>query len=173
MEQNINDRSELLQRIFDNTNSWLHFLEAKNGAMIAFNVAMAAFLAETSVAEGCSLLSSVIFIGLIMSMAVSMWAFYPVNDSMKKPSGKIVTANLLHYAYIASLERDQYLQKLYGRYWGETGKNIGSFPQLERDYCEEIISNVRITLRKQTCFNISFFIDIIVMVFLMISIVFI
>ena len=172
MEQKINERIELLQKIFDHTNSWLHFLEAKNAAMIAFNVAMAAFCAEMNMPDRCFLLSAAIFTGLIISMAVSMWAFYPVNDKLKRPFGKIVTANLLHYAYIASFEQDQYLQKLYGRYWGETDKHLGSFPQLERDYCEEIISNSRITLRKQTNFNISFFIDIIVMFLLIIFIIF-
>lgn len=39
----------------------------------------------------------------------------------------------------------------------------GSFSQIEKDYCEEIVSNARITLRKQKCFNISFFIDVITM----------
>ena len=107
MEQKINERIELLQKIFDHTNSWLHFLEAKNAAMIAFNVAMAAFCAEMNMPDRCFLLSAAIFTGLIISMAVSMWAFYPVNDKLKRPFGKIVTANLLHYAYIASLERDQ------------------------------------------------------------------
>ena len=94
---------------------------------------------------------------------MSVWAFYPVNVKLPRISGRIVTANLLHYAYIASLERDQYLQKLYGSYWGETNMRSGSFPQIEKDYCEEIVSNSRITLRKQKCFNISFFIDVITM----------
>lgn len=150
------ERRELLQWIYNNTNSWLQFAEAKNAAMIAFNVAMAAFLAEMDMPR-------VIFVGLIVSMAVSVWAFYPVNVKLPRLSGRIVTANLLHYAYIASLERDQYLQKLYGSYWGETNMKSVSFPQIERDYCEEIVSNARITLRKQNCFNISFFIDVITM----------
>ena len=55
------------------------------------------------------------------------------------------------------------LQKLYGSYWGETNMRFGSFSQIEKDYCEEIVSNARITLRKQKCFNISFFIDVITM----------
>ena len=159
------NKRELLEWIFNNTNNWLHFAEAKNAAMIAFNVAMAAFLAEMDMPR-------VVFAGLVVSMAVSVWAFYPVNDKLPRISGRIVTANLLHYAYIASLERDQYLQKLYGRYWGETQVNSGSFPQIEKDYCEEIVSNARITLRKQNCFNISFFIDIITMLLLVILFIF-
>ena len=165
MERQSNDKRELLQWIFNNTNNWLHFAEAKNAAMIAFNVAMAAVLAEMDKPR-------VVFAGLVVSMAVSVWAFYPVNDKLPRISGRIVTANLLHYAYIASLERDQYLQKLYGRYWGETQVNSGSFPQIEKDYCEEIVSNARITLRKQNCFNISFFIDIITMLLLVILFIF-
>ena len=52
MERQSNDKRELLQWIFNNTNNWLHFAEAKNAAMIAFNVAMAAFLAEMDMPRG-------------------------------------------------------------------------------------------------------------------------
>ena len=75
MERQSNDKRELLQWIFNNTNNWLHFAEAKNAAMIAFNVAMAAFLAEMDMPR-------VVLAGLVVSMAVSVWAFYPVNDKV-------------------------------------------------------------------------------------------
>ena len=37
MENNNND---LLYTIFQNVNAWLHFVEAKNAALIAFNIAV-------------------------------------------------------------------------------------------------------------------------------------
>ena len=68
MERQSNDKRELLQWIFNNTNNWLHFAEAKNAA---------AFLAEMDMPR-------VVFAGLVVSMAVSVWAFYPVNDKLPR-----------------------------------------------------------------------------------------
>lgn len=44
MEIQMNDNSivEMLETIFSNVNSWLNFAEAKNAALMAFNIAMLA-----------------------------------------------------------------------------------------------------------------------------------
>lgn len=45
MEIQMNDNSivEMLETIFSNVNSWLNFAEAKNAALMAFNIAMLVF----------------------------------------------------------------------------------------------------------------------------------
>ena len=42
------NHSELLQQIFENINMWLHFAEAKNAAIIAFNIALLAALISSN-----------------------------------------------------------------------------------------------------------------------------
>lgn len=68
----------------------------------------------------------------------------------------------MHFAYIASLEQEEYIKKLYDHYWGERNKDINDVPMLYKDYGNEIIVNSRIKLRKQVYFKYSFYIVIIV-----------
>lgn len=68
-------------------------------------------------------------------------------------------SNLLHYAFIASLEIDEYLEKLNKSYWKNQYQDGSEFPQIERDYSNEIIQNSRITLKKQFYFKIALYID--------------
>lgn len=70
----------------------------------------------------------------------------------------------MHFAYIASLEQEEYIKKLYDHYWGERNKDINDVPMLYKDYCNEIIVNSRITLRKQVYFKYSFYIVILVII---------
>ena len=51
MSKNNKEHIELLQKIFDNTNTWLHFAEGKNAALIAFNVTMIATITEKDISK--------------------------------------------------------------------------------------------------------------------------
>lgn len=166
MAQNQKDKMELLQRIFDNVNHWLHFAEAKNAALTAFNVALMASIIETDLFQEYFLCATLLVTGLIASAIAAIWSFKPINKKLEKTSKGEANENLLHFAYIASLEQDEYAKKLYNRYWGEKDKDIAHVPPLERDYCEEIVENARITMRKQKWFKISFYIDLGVLIFL-------
>lgn len=150
MKQSPTDRIELLQNIFDNTNSWLHFAEAKNASLSAFNVALIAIVAELKSSTSFSIL---IMIGLILSSIVTIWSFAPINTAPEKTPFGFLPENLLHFAYIASLEPEQYVQKLYATYWNIPNKDLDTVPQIEKDYCKEITENARITMKKQTCFQ--------------------
>lgn len=158
------NRINLLQQIFDNVNSWLHFAEAKNAALIAFNVALLSSLTSSELFKINAMLFCTIIIGLLLSIMVSLWSFKPINKKLEKTSATNLGENLLHFAYIASLERDEYIKKLYNYYWKEPNMDINAISRLERDYCEEIIENARITMRKQYYFRIGFYIVIVVIV---------
>ena len=77
----------------------------------------------------------------------------------------------MHFAYIASLEPDQYIQKLYAAYWNAPNKNLNAIPQMEKDYCKEIVENARITMKKQNCFKEGLYICIFTLALLIASII--
>ena len=149
------DRIELWERIFANVNSWLHFVEAKNAALIAFNIALMAAFMDSSLFDTCKIFGRCIIVGICLSTIVAIISFIPLNKEIKKVDKGDIKENLLHYAYIASLEVNEYIKKLYMRYFEKNISNISEVPQIERDYCEEIIQNSRITIRKQRYFKIA------------------
>ena len=160
----MDDRACLLQQIFENVNNWLHFAEAKNAALIAFNIALLAVIVESNWAEAYILLFSIIVIGLLLSTIFAILSFKPINKILEKVDNINLEENLLHFAYIASLEQEEYIRKLYDHYWGESNKDVNNVPKLEIDYCHEIIANSRITIRKQRYFRYSFYIIVFVII---------
>lgn len=173
MNKNNKEQIEMLQNIFDNTNTWLHFVEGKNAALIAFNVTMIATITEMGLTENYLLLTSIILIGLILSTITALWSFKPINGNINiKPFPMDrVSENLLNYAYISSLESDEYLKKLYEKYWNRPDKDRDTFQQMEKDYCKEITENSKITVRKQNCFKMSFYIILITLILLLIVLI--
>lgn len=149
------DRTKLLQQILDNVNNWLHFAEAKNAAIIAFNIAVLAALVGSDLSKAFEPLFSAIVIGLMISIMYSILSFKPINIKLNKTEKANIEENLIHFAYIASLDCDEYIKKLYGYYWGETNIDVNTVPRLEIDYCKEIVENSRITMKKQYYFKIS------------------
>lgn len=151
---------KLLQQTFDTVNMWLHFAEAKNAALIAFNIALFAALMNSGLQTFSIVLYSGITVGLLCSTVLSLWSFKPINKSLENIASGNVNINLQHYAYIASLNPDEYLLKLYQTYWNDDIQDASLFPQIEKDLSEEIIQNSRIILRKQKCFEKAFYLDI-------------
>lgn len=152
----MDEKISLLQQIFENVNSWLHFAEAKNAALIAFNVALLTAVISSDFYGSYTLLLSIIIIGLLSSTIFAIYSFKPINKRLGKSGLKGIEDNLLHFAYIASLDRDEYIQKIYEYYWKESNMNINDVSRLEKDYCEEIIDNARIAMRKQKYFGYGF-----------------
>lgn len=150
------DKTSLLQQIFENVNTWLHFAEAKNAALIAFDIALLTIIVDSGLSKTCILLFSINIVSLLLSIIFALYSFKPINEMLEKCDNMSLDLNLLHFAYIASLEQEEYIKKLYYYYWNESDKNINDVPKLEKDYCYEIISNSRITLRKQKYFSYGF-----------------
>lgn len=165
------ERVELLQKIFENTNHWLQFAEAKNAALIAFNIAVIAAVIGSDLYEKNLSLSSFLVVGVIASTVVTLWSFKPINKELEKAGESGVKENLLHYAYIATLNRDEYFEKLSEKYWDIANTQSIILSQLEKDYCQEIIENARITVRKQKCFTRGFYIILVMMCVLGIAVI--
>ncbi|MBS6396655.1 MAG: hypothetical protein KH452_05840 [Clostridiales bacterium] len=165
------ERSCLLQQIFDNVNSWLHFAEAKNAALVAFNVALLAAIMSSNLLDVFTCFSSGIIIALLISTMFALLSFKPINNKLEKTSNEDISENLLHFAYISSLEKEEYIKKLYENYWGEVNIDIRVVPKIEQDYCSEIIENSRIAMRKQRYFKKGFYVVLMTMVAMVVLVI--
>ena len=168
-----NEKISLLQQIFDNVNSWLHFIEAKNAALIAFDIAFVAAIVgiDGNWIKDYIWLVSLIIIGLALSMFFALWSFRPINTKLKATNIEDIEVNLIHYAYISGLEYTDYIKALYELYWNEPEKDINRVPLVEKHYCEEIIANSRIAMRKQKYFTNSFYIDMLIIIIFVLLII--
>lgn len=151
----MDEKKCLLQQIFDNVNSWLHFAEAKNTGLIAFNVALSAAIMDSGFLEDCYRLCIIVIIGLFVSTIFMIWSFKPIDNTISIPIKGNVKVNLMYFTYIATLEKEEYIKLLYAHYWGESDKSIDTISNIELDYCSEIIENSRIIVRKLCYFNIG------------------
>lgn len=149
----MDEKKCLLQQIFDNVNSWLHFAEAKNTGLIAFNVALSAAIMDSAFIEEYYRLCIIVIIGLFVSTIFMIWSFKPIGDSCSAVMKCKVKENLMYFTYIATLEKEDYIKLLYEHYWGETDKSIDTIPKIELDYCSEITENSRIIVRKLHFFD--------------------
>ena len=68
-----------LEKQLDRTNYWLSFAEAKNAALIAFNVAIIAFIAEFQ--EDLPIFSTVIMILSVVSTVICLISFIPITNN--------------------------------------------------------------------------------------------
>lgn len=155
---------ELLQQLLSSVNMWLHFAEAKNAALIAFNIALLSALFNADLFVFSSTIFSSIIIGLLISIVVLLFSFLPKNSPLKKIIRSNIEANLFHYVYVATLDSEEFLSLLYKRYWAENNQNTPLFSRIERDCSKEIIQNARIAVRKQLFFNIAFKIDVVIII---------
>lgn len=178
-----------LKYIFENTNNWLNFAEAKNAAILAFNIALIAAITSTDILENYVTIMYIIIAILTLSSIVSVLSFVPkTNNSFsnkiyKHSIGKIdkiiekifkddIEENLLFYGYISQFEigqSDEYLQKMISSYdIEEKDRKITGF---EKELAEEIIINSRITQRKYNYFKASMYILIIGMILLLVILI--
>ena len=165
------NHTELLQQIFENVNTWLHFAEAKNAAIIALNIALLAALVSSDLYVVSIVLFSWIAVGLLLSTIFSLLSFKPNHKRIAKITSKGIDFNLLHFAYIASLETDEYLEKLNKYYWKNQCQDCFEFSQIDRDYSDEIIQNSRITIQKQLYFKYTLYIDFAMIVLMCVLII--
>ena len=167
-----NERISLLQYIFDNVTGWLHFAEAKNAAIIAFNIALMAAIFSSDFLQQCIFIFCILAILLTGSIAISLWSFIPINSPLpKSKTSSSIPPNLIHFAYLAGLDCGECLEQLYINYWETPQPNPNDFTAIEKDYCNEIIQNSRITLRKQNFFKNGLIVDFISLVVLVICVI--
>lgn len=161
MEQK-DERQRMLESIFANVNTWLHFAEAKNAMIIALNIAMLGSIQEF---EFCKDLKYLFMVLILASVIISLFSFLPILRKIEIKQKQYPEKNLLLFSDIASLSSsNEYLKELYKKYWGV--ENTDQIPdlQIERDFCFEIYENAKIAVRKYNYFKISLSLDILVCV---------
>ena len=75
---------DFLQQEFENVNGWLHFAEAKNAAMIAFNIALFAAVLSSEYLWDYIWLFSLILVGLLLSIYWVIISLWPINKNIKR-----------------------------------------------------------------------------------------
>lgn len=169
-----NKSSQNLEQFFDRqlerTNYWLSFAEAKNAALLAFNIAVIAFVAEFQ--KDHPVMSTVIMFVFIIASLVCLRSFLPNDTSRPDPGPKFLpTDNLLFWKDIAHVEDDQkYLARVIEQYYPGTTLN-DSERKMFLDFSSEIVINSRIAMAKYSLFTwalridfLAFFLSIILLI---------
>lgn len=165
----INERSlEIVKDIFENTNKWLNFAEAKNGALIGVN---GLFLFKSidylfEVING-ELKVSIVLVGFIvavfmLAILIALKSFFPNNSIHVDKTGisEVVDNNsvnaeriLIFYGDICKYQNSKlYLQDIY-KYYLEINVRLEDLKKIELDFAKEIIINSQITSYKYRLFK--------------------
>lgn len=149
----------ILQDVLGQVNTWLHFAEAKNAALIAFNIAVLGSILEQLSNEKCALSVKYMYmICGIMALVSTIFCLCSFYSNCKENSNKETKGeepakfNLELYSHIAVLPENKYLIKLYKSYFNIV-VNEGELNAHEKDLESEIIANSKIAMRKYTLFN--------------------
>ncbi len=161
MEDNRNEKEMVgvLEKIFSNINSWLTFAEAKNAAIIAFNIAaIAAFFSGADIL-GKTLVFYLINVTMVVAAGLALIAFIPNMSNNKKTTDVIEEQdNLLLYSHIAKYTKEKYLIALYKKYFNSI-KQESDLSKIELDYADEITYNAEITVNKYKWFRRALYVD--------------
>lgn len=161
-----------LEKQYDRVNIWIAFVEAKNAALIALNMAIiAVFWEQYSMAPICC---SLLVLSLIISSGCCLWSFLPKDTSdlsqvpvKKKTANK---KNLFYWGDIASFEgEEQYINKICEMYYPDI--DIDNMDNKIKDMAQEIVINSRITQRKSDLFKIAVNIDLLSFLFIVLLII--
>lgn len=156
------EKLDFLEKIFENINHWLGFAEAKNAALVAFNIALAAALSTLTATEGNTVfLTIIILICLIISSLIILLSFIPKNTiCLDSPSLTSIPDNLIYYGNISKFAKTDYIKAFYRRYWDNPDVDIHAIPKVLEDYFDEILTNAKITCKKQIYFKCGAALDI-------------
>lgn len=145
-----------LKDIFDNTNNWLKFAEAKNGAIIALNSALLfGILKFNSTLANENFLRDyyifmIVFV-LLISTIMALLSFIPrlkyPYTHFEKPNNN---DNLLYFGDISKYTPNQYYEKIHTINNGASDKK-----DFEMYYINQIINNSKITFIKFKQFEIA------------------
>lgn len=140
-----------LKDIFDNTNSWLVFAEAKHAVLIGL-VGTGLFGIHNYLDSFCSwklpfkIWTVFCVVLFVISCFVSLLSFmpilYPLDKKNKKPNKEL---NLIYFKDIALVEPEEYLSLL----------DISNQDKMSKKLAEQIIINSRIAVHKYNLFSIS------------------
>ncbi len=159
MENKSSQRLEqFLDRQLERTNYWLSFAEAKNAALLAFNIAVIAFVADFQ--KDFPVMSTLVMIAFIVSSLTCLCSFIPNSANRPKPGPKYLPSdNLLFWKDIAYFEdEEKYLDRVIERYFPGDAVEIAE-KSMFIDFSSEIVINSRIAMRKYDIFSLALRID--------------
>lgn len=152
------NQKDFLEKQLERVDKWLHFAEAKNAALIAFNVAILGM----EFPEKMLCLEGVTKVLFAISIVIAICSFWPnlSNVLIRKWKFKSnINANNLYFSDIAGyLSEIQYLDMVNEKYYE---KRIQSFSDIEKDFAREILMNSQITVVKYGLFRIALIGDVI------------
>lgn len=171
MENKSSQRLEqFLDRQLERTNYWLSFAEAKNAALLAFNIAVIAFVADFQ--KDLPVMSTAVMFIFIIASLICLRSFLPNDTSCPDTGPKFLpTDNLLFWKDIAYIEDEKkYLTRVIERYYPGTTVN-GSEEKMFLDFSSEIVINSRIAMAKYNFFTwalridfIAFFLSVVLLI---------
>lgn len=159
-----------LKNILEEVKTWLHFWEAKYGALLAINLVLIFKCTDfiINIKEnkivGNKVFLICIMILYIVSTIISLISFIPklnkLDDSYVCEDSTSATNNLLNFfGDIKSYSSSKlYLRDIYKKYFNIEKRS--KFPLIEQDYAKEIITNSQITNSKFKLFKWCVRIDI-------------
>ncbi len=153
-----NKMIEHFEKQLERTNYWLSFAEAKNGALIAINVALTAAL--ITLFDKAPIFCIIAISFYLVSCILSLISFIPNTNS--RPEAKVIlnneNNNLLFYGDIATIgNTEKYIELSIKKYF--PGQRILVNDRLVYDLASEIIINSRITTKKYRDFKRALKVD--------------
>ena len=162
---------DLLKDIFNNVNNWLTHAEAKNVALVAFNVACLSFICDMKITDGVNIFYYVVCVGMLISTILALISFFPkMGKETKDESVHSDCDNLIFYMDIAKYNKEQYIKAIFKQY-AKTDILDTEVQKIEIDFAEEITYNANVAIRKYKWFNYSIKTEILTLVILVITLI--
>lgn len=160
---------EHFEKQLERVNIWLSFAEAKNAALIAFNVAMPSIFVNV-----CSIYPvycTVLLVMFILSAMICLFSFVP---NLQNHPESLVTnktpVNLLFFSDIAAFrDVNSYINQVRERYYPSVSSE--SINGILLDLASEILINSRIATRKYKLFKKGLFLDFFALIFAIIFLI--
>jgi len=158
---------ERLRYILISVNEWLKFAEAKNGALLAADIAILfgvfRLLNDSTVQRVVIYLAIFLIIVSAISSLISFIPQLKISSFTHKKRMEKET-NLIFYGHIAKYEPQSYIEALYA----ESGAEPVAITSIELDYAQQIIVNSRIAVRKYLCFNAGLWLTVLSLLLLLV-----
>lgn len=148
------------EKQLERTIGWVSFAEAKNGALIALNVAIMAFIID--VTKTFQVFNTLLLIFFVISSMLCVFSFVPYTKNRPdQKKQKKNTENLMFYGDIAEFESvESYIDKILDDYFSRKSNKYRN-NKLIYDLASEVLINSRIAMRKNTLFKCAAKIDLI------------
>lgn len=161
---------KILKEVFDNVNNWLLFAEAKNAAIIVFNIACISIIWNEKWLNKDSILLYIACIGMLISTIVALISFIPQTEKNNSNKSDQTNNNLIFYKDISKYSKKEYIKELFKLYL-KTNIEDEEITKLEEDFAEEIVYNSSICVKKFKYFNASLKIEIIMLLILVFMVI--